>query len=371
MNGLWIDKEIPSDSSTIPRPNPPENFPKVSALRSALNRGDASQLAEAIGAARRWRVFWVFFGVAKLVILVQVWGERTRAWASRNGFAAATGARGSVCVGKFCVSQVCGQNGCLRFLLFCENCKNLVLYIDLSFSWFDTFARINGFSPIFCTSWSSLEACTGGGQKRVAAACGHRAEWESRRAVAALHGGGRTAELHSGPEGEMCCVAYRDSMHWKDGSFIGIRYPPWRWQNSWNILYTFEFAYFCLFLERLPGRYCVGFRRCLYNSFTSCGFYIWGLGDQCLEPFPTFSKHAAFFLRRRRPWRRPWTRWLRPRWRHSGSMMCCWNSWRKQLGVDKWQRSRREDVASTRGFPAKLLACFHVSNGKSMSPCLW
>lgn len=61
-------------------------------------------------------------------------------------------------------------------------------------------SQLSDLTPVQSTIFLPFSAAgpVGGGEERVAAACRHCAERESRRAVAALHGGGRTAELRSG-----------------------------------------------------------------------------------------------------------------------------------------------------------------------------
>ena len=41
--------------------------------------------------------------------------------------------------------------------------------------------------------------------------------------------------------------------------------------------------------------------------------------------------------RRRRLWKKPWTKWSASRWRPSESTTCCWNSWLKPRRVGRWQ----------------------------------
>lgn len=127
--------------------------------------------------------------------------------------------------------QLCGQDRCLRFFPFVKTERNLCFFFCRS--------QLSDLTP-FCLESTiflpfSAAGPVGGGEERVAAACRHCAERESRRAVAALHGGGRTAELRSGP-GEICCVAY-GGMHSK-GLVIHISDilpDPGRTAETWGL----------------------------------------------------------------------------------------------------------------------------------------
>ena len=262
MNGLWADRESSAKASSQSLlffkawPNPPCDFRKVSALRSALNRGDASQLAEAIGAARRWGGcgFWSCkagdFGWRVRFFTHQMGLELEHRFSS---FSCRCGVKGQeleqaemdlrqlrerevanfqwfVC--SFCVS-IMWAGPMFEISPSVKTERNLCRICRSQLSDLTPVQESTIFLPFSAAGPVSKH---GGGEKRVAAACRHCAERESRRAVAALHGGGRTAELRSGPQGEICCVAYR-GMHSK-GLVIHISDilpDPGRTAETWGL----------------------------------------------------------------------------------------------------------------------------------------